>query len=109
MLERARALHAQLTNVKWIHGDGESLSGIADASVDAVFSHVVFQHIPDPRITLGYVREMGRVLRPGGWTAFQVSTDPRCISNGVPPPSACLPWWDARRAVRSTARGAGRL
>jgi hypothetical protein len=38
---------------------------------------VVFQHIPDPAITLGYVREMGRVLRPGGWSAFQVSNDPR--------------------------------
>ena len=40
------------------------------------FSHVVFQHIPDPQVTLGYVREMGRVLRPGGWAAFQVSDDP---------------------------------
>jgi SAM-dependent methyltransferase len=37
---------------------------------------VVFQHIPDPEVTLGYVREMGRVLRPGGWAAFQVSNDP---------------------------------
>ena len=40
------------------------------------FSHVVFQHIPDPQVTYGYVAEMGRVLRPGGWAAFQVSNDP---------------------------------
>ena len=45
-------------------------------SVDGCFSHVVFQHIPDPPITLNYVREMGRVLRPGGWALFQVSNDP---------------------------------
>jgi SAM-dependent methyltransferase len=50
---------------------------VADASVDGCFSHVVFQHIPDPEITLNYVREMGRVLRPGGWALFQVSNDPK--------------------------------
>jgi hypothetical protein len=27
-------------------------------------------------VTLGYVREVGPVLRPGGWAAFQVSNDP---------------------------------
>jgi SAM-dependent methyltransferase len=76
MLEQARELNAHLTNVTWHHGDGTTLNPIADASVDAVVSHVVFQHIPDPRVTLGYVREMGRVLRPGGWAAFQISNDP---------------------------------
>ena len=59
-----------------MHGDGDSLHGVGDAAVDGCFSHVVFQHIPDPEITLGYVREMGRVLKPGGWALFQVSTDP---------------------------------
>jgi SAM-dependent methyltransferase len=76
MLARARELNADLDNVTWLHGSGRDLAPVADASVDAVVSHVVFQHIPDPRVTLGYVREMGRVLRPGGWAAFQVSTDP---------------------------------
>jgi hypothetical protein len=37
---------------------------------------VVFQHIPDPQVTYGYAAEMGRILRPGGWAAFQVSNDP---------------------------------
>jgi SAM-dependent methyltransferase len=76
MLARARALNPQLENVTWLHGDGESLSGVEDASVDGCFSHVVFQHLPDPELTLGYLREMARVLRPGGWAAFGVSTDP---------------------------------
>lgn len=77
MLERARQINADLTNVHWVHGDGCSLAPIPDAGVDACVSHVVFQHVPDPRITMGYVAEMGRVLRPGGWAAFQVSNDPR--------------------------------
>lgn len=76
MLERARSAHPDLDTVRWVQGDGTSLAGIADASADVCFSHVVFQHIPDPAITLGYVREMGRVLRPGGWAVFQVSNDP---------------------------------
>lgn len=75
MLAQARQENAQLTNVEWIQGDGESLAGIADESADACFSYVVLQHIPDPDVILTYVREMGRVLRPGGWAAFQVSND----------------------------------
>lgn len=76
MLNEARRLNPNLTNVTWMSGDGVSLAGIGDASVDAAISHVVFQHIPDPAITLGYVREIGRVLVPGGWAALQVSNQP---------------------------------
>jgi SAM-dependent methyltransferase len=77
MIDRARRHHDGVRNVRWIVGDGRSLRPIADASVDGVVSHVVFQHIPDPRITLGYIEEMGRVLKPGGWAAFQISNDAR--------------------------------
>lgn len=75
MLALARRHNPDLDRVDWIHGDGTTLAPLADASADAVLSHVVFQHLPDPRITLGYVREIGRVLRPGGWAAFQISND----------------------------------
>lgn len=77
MLELAREHNPQLENVEWIAGDGMSLAPLADSSADVCFSHVVFQHIPDPAVTLGYVREMGRVLRGGGWAAFQVSNAPQ--------------------------------
>src|SRR3954468_7215490 len=76
MLEQARGHNGSLANVEWVHGDGVSLAGIPDGDADLVVSHVVFQHIPDPAITLGYVREMGRVLKHGGRAAFQVSNDP---------------------------------
>jgi SAM-dependent methyltransferase len=75
MLERARAHHESIPNLEWVLGDGTSLAPLADESFDACVSHVVFQHIPDPQVTLGYVTEIGRVLRPGGWAAFQVSND----------------------------------
>ena len=76
MLELARRHNPGLGKVHWLLGDGATLTGIEDSSADACVSHVVFQHIPDPAITLGYVREIGRVLQPGGWAAFQVSNDP---------------------------------
>jgi SAM-dependent methyltransferase len=76
MLARARQHNPQLANVRWILGDGVSLAGIEAGSVDACVSVVVLQHVPDPAITLGYVRDLGRALRPGGWAALQVSDDP---------------------------------
>ena len=76
MLASAQEHNPGLAGVTWRLGDGESLPGVEDASADGVFSHVVFQHVPSAEITYGYVREMGRVLRPGGWAAFQVSDDP---------------------------------
>jgi len=76
MLLLARTHNSDLLNVEWLHGDGRGLGVLADASVDGCFSHVVFQHIPESEVTLDYVRDMGRVLRDGGWALFQVSTDP---------------------------------
>src|SRR3954447_5995377 len=67
MIELARRYNDSLANVTWVVGDGVSLAGIDSASAEVCISHVVFQHIPDPAVTLGYVREIGRVLRPGGW------------------------------------------
>ena len=76
MLEIAAAENPGLDNVEWTLGDGHTLAAAADGSADAVVSIVVLQHIPDPEVTLGYVREIGRVLRPGGWAAVQISDDP---------------------------------
>lgn len=85
MLELAREHNRGLENVTWLLGDGRSLAGVGDASAGACLSYVVFQHLPDPALTLGYVREIGRVLRPGGWAAFQVSNDPEVHRPPGPP------------------------
>jgi SAM-dependent methyltransferase len=104
MIERARAENAELDGVEWIVGDGATLAGIADASADAVLSHVVFQHVPDPEITYGYVTEIGRVLGPGGWAAFQVSTDPAIHAPRRRGPLARTAWL-ARVALGRAPRG----
>jgi SAM-dependent methyltransferase len=84
MLRRAQELNVSLNNVTWLLGDGESLAGVEDAQLDGAISHVVFQHIPDAKVTLGYVEELGRVLKPGAWAAFGLSTDPKV--HEPPPP-----------------------
>jgi ubiquinone/menaquinone biosynthesis C-methylase UbiE len=76
MLSRAAANLEACENVELVHGDGTSLAGIGDGMADASVSHVVFQHVPEPAIVFGYVTEMGRVLKRGGWSGFQVSNDP---------------------------------
>jgi SAM-dependent methyltransferase len=75
MLALAERENRQLDNVDWILGDGLTLGGLADDTVELCISHVVFQHIPDPEVTLGYVAEMGRVLVPGGRAVFGLSNN----------------------------------
>lgn len=71
MLKQGRALHPDFPNIVWMQGDGQGLGMFADASLDFVFSFIVLQHMPTPQLGLNYVREMLRVLRPGGAFCFQ--------------------------------------
>ena len=76
MIDRARVALADVPNIELMVGNGEDLRGVPDASMDVAYSFIVFQHIPDPKVTCRYIEEIGRVLRPGGWTVFQVSELP---------------------------------
>ncbi len=73
MTRRARAALAGTPNARVSVANGADLAGFASGSFDFVFSYLVFQHIPDPEITKGYLREIGRVLREGGWMHVQVN------------------------------------
>lgn len=46
--------------------DGASLAQFADCSFDFIYSYAVFQHIPSREVVLGYMREIERLLKPGG-------------------------------------------
>jgi SAM-dependent methyltransferase len=76
MVQQARKALADVANAEIQLGNGHDLAGLADGEFDAAYSFVVFQHIPDPAVTCRYIREIGRVLRPGGWTVFQISEAP---------------------------------
>jgi SAM-dependent methyltransferase len=66
MLSRARQMHTAEKNILWLVSNGADLSCVASDSMDFVFSYLVLQHLPEEALALRYIREMLRVLRPGG-------------------------------------------
>ena len=57
---------------RFLLGDGESLTGVDDGSVDYCFSYLVFHHLPDASVIEGYFAEIPRVLAPGGCCQIQL-------------------------------------
>src|SRR5579863_4494336 len=51
--------------------DGASLPMFADDSFDFVYSYAVFQHIPAREVVYRYLKEIQRVLKPGGLARLQ--------------------------------------
>jgi SAM-dependent methyltransferase len=64
-LDLCREEFAGAANVDYVLSTGCDLPGVAGASIDAVWSFDVFVHVA-PVDQAGYLREIGRVLRPGG-------------------------------------------
>jgi len=57
------AREAGLTNARFEVGDIQALAQFADGTFDTVFSCETIEHVPDPPLA---VRELARVLKPGG-------------------------------------------
>jgi glycosyltransferase involved in cell wall biosynthesis/SAM-dependent methyltransferase len=62
-------------NVMLMATDGRTYP-LADGSVDFVFSYIVFQHMPDKATVAANLREVFRVLRPGGIAKIQLRGAP---------------------------------
>jgi len=75
MVARAREALGDCPNVRIFQNNGRDLSVLGDLQVDFAFSTIVFQHIPSRAIIENYVREVHRLLRPGGLFKFQVQGD----------------------------------
>lgn len=71
MLYRARQIHIEQNNILWLPTNGADLACVASHSMDFVFSYLVLQHLPKETLALQYIREMLRVLQPGGVFFFQ--------------------------------------
>jgi len=75
MVATAARLNADVDNVEFRVNASPRLEGIADASIDLVFSFITLQHIP-AALAAGYVEEFFRVLAPGAAAVFQFTTGP---------------------------------
>lgn len=75
MIARARAALGDRPNVHLYQNNGCDLSVVPELEFDFAYSAIVFQHIPSREIIENYVREVGRLLRPGALFKFQVQGD----------------------------------
>ncbi|HLJ01914.1 MAG TPA: class I SAM-dependent methyltransferase, partial [Solirubrobacteraceae bacterium] len=99
---RARGLPANVA----LHAlSGRDLRPMADASYALVFSHLVFQHVESWEAIGSYLREIGRVLEPGGVAVLQFDTRPasRLVALGYRLPDPLLPR-ARRRGIRRRRR-----
>ena len=83
MVRQAREACAGFPNTHVFRNNGKDLSALSGGwrrrfgiepklEVDFAFSIIVFQHIPSRKIIESYVREVNKILRPGGLFKFQV-------------------------------------
>src|ERR1022692_2695545 len=63
-------------NASVYQNNGKDLTVVPEIPFDFAFSSIVFQHIPSREIIENYVREVHRLLRPGGLFKFQVQGSP---------------------------------
>ncbi len=71
MIDTAKQLAQGIPGCRFVVNSRDDLSQFEASTFDFIYSHIVFQHM-EPRYALGYMREFGRLLRPGGVSAFQV-------------------------------------
>lgn len=71
MILRARARLGHQKNIIFSATDGMSFP-LENGSIDAVFSFIVFQHMPSVEIIRRNIEEIARVLKPGGIAKIQL-------------------------------------
>jgi SAM-dependent methyltransferase len=72
MVERARAAVAQMDNVEFVVVSGERLDGVPDGIAQVTLCYLVLQHLPRRSLVATYLREIARVLAPGGEAFVQI-------------------------------------
>jgi SAM-dependent methyltransferase len=81
MIRQARETLRNTPNAHVFQNNGTDLRVLGDIQVDFAFSYIVFQHIPSRSVIHSYVREVARLLRPGGLFKFQVQGDATLLTS----------------------------
>jgi SAM-dependent methyltransferase len=72
MIRLAREFSRDLENCVFEHKSYPLLAATRSDSIDFVYSSFVLQHLSSEREVLDYVRELARIVRPGGTIVFQL-------------------------------------
>jgi SAM-dependent methyltransferase len=81
MVRQAKLALGDRPNAFVYQNNGKDLVVVPELEFDFAFSSIVFQHIPSREIIENYVREVGRLLRPGALFKFQVQGDSTLQTN----------------------------
>jgi SAM-dependent methyltransferase len=81
MIALAKEALKDRPNVHLFQNNGSDLTVLPDIQVDFAFSFIVFQHIPRREVIYSYVREVGRLLKPGSLFKFQVQGDATLLTS----------------------------
>jgi SAM-dependent methyltransferase len=74
MLDHARRFNDR-ANATFVHNEKPDLAIFPDESFDFAYASIVLQHMT-PKLALGYLAEVARILRPGGAAVFMLPTGP---------------------------------
>ena len=66
MIHLGRKRLSDISHAHFHVTDGGTLPQFADESFEFIYSYAVFQHIPTRELVLSYMREIRRLLKPGG-------------------------------------------
>ena len=69
-IAEARAKALGVENIVFMETDGNTLPGIPENTIDLAWEYLVFQHISSSDVIESYIKEVGRVLKPGGVFIF---------------------------------------
>lgn len=83
MIKIAKRDHVNTENLQFQLGNGVDLRPFPKDFFDFAFSFLVFQHIPRKSIIINYLREIYRVLKPGGYMKIQVRGYPGYLPSGL--------------------------
>jgi cyclopropane fatty-acyl-phospholipid synthase-like methyltransferase len=73
MIGRARELHADLTNARFVENVQPDLRFVDDTSVDFIYSVITLHHMP-AALQQNYIGEFMRILSPRGFAVFQIAS-----------------------------------
>jgi SAM-dependent methyltransferase len=91
MVETAASLNRFPDRASYVWNDAPHLKAFSDRSFDFIYTNIVLQHIM-PDVTVGYLREFLRILKPAGVLVFQLPShtrgpdDPLLESSASPMP-----------------------
>lgn len=102
MVTTAASLNRFPDRASYVWNDAPHLKTFSDGTFDFIYTNIVLQHIV-PDVTVGYLREFLRILKPAGVLVFQLPSHERGPDDPLPQSTASPMPDEAYQAALSVA------